>query len=65
MAGKKQGEETVATYGKDELIAYAGELFGVGPEAVQGALYGTDEGKRYDIEGAKALVHNFMNRKVN
>ncbi|WP_217596578.1 hypothetical protein [Cohnella sp. GbtcB17] len=65
MAGKKQGDDTVATYGKDELIAYAGELFGVSPEAVQGALHGTSEGERLGIEGAMALVQNFMNRKVN
>lgn len=65
MAGKKQGDDTVATYGKDELIAYAGELFGVSPEAAQGALYGTDDGERFDIASAKALVDKFMNRKVN
>ncbi|MDG0792775.1 hypothetical protein OMP38_19270 [Cohnella ginsengisoli] len=65
MAGKKQGDDTVATYGKDELIAYAGELFGVSPEAVQGALHGSDAGERFTIESARALVDNFMNRKVN
>jgi|GEM_PF-4845372 len=65
MAGKKQGDDAVASYGKDELIAFAGELFGVSREAVQGALHGTDGGERFSIESAKALVQNFMNRKVN
>lgn len=66
MAGKKQTDETSAqTYGRDELIAYADELFGVMPEALQGALYGTDAAAVFTIEDARTLVDQFMNRKVN
>lgn len=65
MAVKKQGEEAVAEYGKEELIAYAAELFGLQPEALQGALHGTGDDEQFSVESASALIDKFMNRKVN
>ncbi|CAI6069137.1 hypothetical protein [Cohnella sp. JJ-181] len=65
MAGKKHSDEAIAAYGKEELIAYAQELFGVKPEVAQGALHGANVDAGLTIESANALVQNFMNRKVN
>lgn len=65
MAGKKQAEEGIATYGAEELLGYAQELFGVKPEVLKGALHGSKGKESYTIEGVKTLIQQFLNRKVN
>jgi len=49
------------TYEREELAAQAERLFGVRPEAVAGALRGTD---RYTLDDAKRAVDHYLKRKV-
>lgn len=51
-------------YPVEELAVHAAALFSVQSEVMAGALYGSGK-QEMTVDEAKALVDQFMNRKVN
>lgn len=50
-------------YGREELVRNAEALFGVKPEAVDGALHGI-RNTELTLDEARSFVAKFMNRMV-
>jgi hypothetical protein len=55
---------TASLYPVEELAAHATALFAVQSEVMTGALYGSGK-QELTVDEAKALIDQFMNRKVN
>ena len=61
---KAAGAAPAVKYTLDEIKEASRDLFGYGPEVIDGAFYGKDASAAYTVKEARDAVEAFLNKPV-